>query len=290
MSDSQILAGDPAAAALLERAKQEMLELPFVPHLHVVRVGDDPASISYTRLKARRAVKIGLQSTLHELSADTTEAQLLEFVHKLNADSSANGILVQLPFPKGSGIREAAIIAAIHPDKDVDGLHPINVGRLWSGQPGLRPCTPAGTISMLDHYGISLEGTHVVIVNRSQLVGKPLAALALERNATVTLAHSRTKDLPSVTRTADILVTAVGRPNFITPEMVKPGAVVLDVSVNRIIDSGGAEKLVGDCAAGISSIASALTPVPGGIGPMTVSHLLYNTVLAAKLQRARIEQ
>ena len=285
MSEAQILSGDPAAAALLNRAKQEMLELPFVPHLHVIRVGDDPASISYTRLKARRAVKIGLASTLHELPADTSEAQLLEFVQNLNADPSANGILVQLPFPKGSGIREAVILGAIHPDKDVDGLTPINVGRLWSGQPGLRPCTPAGTISMLDHYGIALEGKHVVIVNRSQLVGKPLAALALERNATVTLAHSRTKDLPNVTRTADVLVTAVGRANFITPEMVKSGAVVLDVSVNRITDSSGAEKLVGDCAAGVSGVASALTPVPGGIGPMTVSHLLYNTVLAAKLQR-----
>ena len=284
MSEAQILAGDPAAAALLDRARQEMLELPFVPHLHVIRVGDDPASISYTRLKARRAIKIGLESTLHELPADTSEAELFKFVQRLNADVNANGILVQLPFPKGSSIRESVIIGAIHPDKDVDGLHPLNVGRLWSGQPGLRPCTPAGTISMLDHYGISLEGKHVVIVNRSQLVGKPLAALALERNATVTLAHSRTTDLPSVTRSADVLVTAVGRANFITPEMVKPGAVVLDVSVNRITDSGGAEKLVGDCAAGVSSVASALTPVPGGIGPMTVSHLLYNTVLAAKLQ------
>ena len=287
MSEAQILAGDPAAAALLDRAKQEMLELAFTPHLHVVRVGDDPASVSYTRLKARRALKIGLSSTLHELPADTSESQLLEFVQKLNADPNANGILVQLPFPKASGIREAVIIAAIHPDKDVDGLHPINVGRLWSGQPGLRPCTPAGTISMLDHYGIGLEGQHAVIVNRSQLVGKPLAALMLERNATVTLAHSRTKDLPSLTRSADILVTAVGRPDFITPEMVKPGAVVLDVSVNRISDSGGTERLVGDCAAGVSGVASALTPVPGGIGPMTVSHLLYNTVLAAKLQSTR---
>jgi methylenetetrahydrofolate dehydrogenase (NADP+) / methenyltetrahydrofolate cyclohydrolase len=286
MSEAHILAGDPAAAALLERAKQEMLELYFVPHLHVIRVGDDPASISYTRMKARRAIKIGLGSTLHELPADTSESQLLEFVQKLNADTNANGILVQLPFPKGSSIRESVIIGAIDPDKDVDGLHPINVGRLWSGQPGLRPCTPAGTISMLDHYGISLEGKHVVIVNRSQLVGKPLAALALERNATVTLAHSRTKDLPSVTLKADILVTAVGRPNFITPEMVTPGAVVLDVSVNRITDPSGVEKLVGDCATGVSSVASALTPVPGGIGPMTVSHLLYNTVLAAKLQQA----
>ena len=284
MPEAQPLAGDPAAAALLERARTTMLELPSTPHLHVVRVGDDPASVSYTRLKARRAKKIGLQSSLHELPEGTSEAQLLEFVTRLNADPNANGILVQLPFPKGSGIREHVILEAIHPDKDVDGLHPVNVGRLWSGRNGLRPCTPAGIISMLDFYGVGLEGKSVVIVNRSQLVGKPLAALMLERNATVTLAHSRTQDLPAVMRGADVLVTAVGRAGFVTADMVKPGAVVIDVSVNRVVDAAGNEKLVGDCVPEIANVAAALTPVPGGVGPMTVSHLLYNTVLAAKLQ------
>jgi methylenetetrahydrofolate dehydrogenase (NADP+)/methenyltetrahydrofolate cyclohydrolase len=286
MSNPLILAGDPAAEALLNRARDELATLSVKPHLHVVRVGDDPASVSYTRMKARRAKKVGLESTLSELPADTTEAALLEFIGKLNNDLGTHGILVQLPFPKGSPIREAVILEAISPDKDVDGLHVVNVGRLWSGRAGLRPCTPAGIISLLDHYCIDLAGKSVVIVNRSQLVGKPLAALCLERNATVTIAHSRTADLGSVTRAADVLVTAVGRVGFITPEMVKPGATVIDVSINRIV-LDGADKLVGDCAEGVWQVAGAITPVPGGVGPMTVSHLLYNTVLAAKQQLER---
>jgi methylenetetrahydrofolate dehydrogenase (NADP+)/methenyltetrahydrofolate cyclohydrolase len=283
MSNPLILSGDAAAEALLNRARAELETLSVKPHLHVVRVGDDPASVSYTRMKARRAKKVGLESTLTELPADTTEAQLLELIERLNNDAGTHGILVQLPFPKGSPIREAAVLEAISPDKDVDGLHVVNVGRLWSGRPGLRPCTPAGVISMLDHYGIDLAGKNVVIINRSQLVGKPLAALCLERNATVTIAHSKTADLAAVARGADVLVTAVGRVGFITPEMVKPGAVVVDVSINRVhVD--GADKLVGDCAPGVAEVSSAITPVPGGVGPMTVSHLLYNTVLAAKRQ------
>ncbi|MGL5005045.1 MAG: bifunctional 5,10-methylenetetrahydrofolate dehydrogenase/5,10-methenyltetrahydrofolate cyclohydrolase, partial [Casimicrobium sp.] len=188
-----------------------------------------------------------------------------------------------LPFPKGSSIREDVVLEAIHPDKDVDGLHVVNTGRLWSGRQGLQSCTPAGIISMLDHFGVQLEGKRVVIINRSQLVGKPLAALCLMRNATVTIAHSRTKDLASVAREADVLVSGVGRQNFITPEFVKPGAVVVDVSINRIFVDGE-EKLVGDCASEVWNVAGAITPVPGGVGPMTVSHLLYNTVLAAKIQ------
>ncbi len=280
MSNPLILAGDPAAEALLNRAKAELQLLPVKPHLHVVRVGDDPASVSYTRMKTRRAKKIGLDSTLTELPATTTEAQLLEFVRGLNADPNTHGILVQLPFPKESGISEATILEAISPDKDVDGLHVINVGRLWSGRDGLRPCTPAGIISMLDHYGISLAGKSVVIINRSQLVGKPLAALCLERNATVTIAHSRTQDLAGVARGADVLVTAVGRIGFITASMVKPGATVIDVSTNRTEDG----HLTGDCAPDVQEVAGAISPSPGGVGPMTVSHLLYNTVLAAKRQ------
>ncbi len=280
---TQILDGNLAAAALLEQAQAQMAALGFKPHLHVVRVGDDPASVSYTRLKARRAKKIGMDSTLTELPADTSENTLLELIKVLNADSGTHGILVQLPFPKGSSIRESVILAAIDPNKDVDGLHVVNTGRLWAGQVGLRSCTPAGIISMLDFYNIPLEGKRVVIINRSQLVGKPLAALCLERNATVTIAHSRTVELASVAREADILVTAVGRVNFITPEFVKAGAVVIDVSINRILVDG-TQKLVGDCSTDVTAIASAITPVPGGVGPMTVSHLLYNTVLAAKMQ------
>ncbi len=280
---TQILDGNLAAAALLEQAQSEMSALSFKPHLQVIRIGDDPASVSYTRLKARRAKKIGMDSTLIELPADTSENTLLELIQRLNADSGTHGILVQLPFPKGSNIRESVVLAAIDPNKDVDGLHVVNTGRLWAGLAGLRSCTPAGIISMLDFYNIALEGQRVVIINRSQLVGKPLAALCLERNATVTIAHSRTVDLASVAREADILVTAVGRAGFITPEFVKDGAVVNDDSVNRIIIDG-TEKLVGDCSPEVAEIASAMTPVPGGVGPMTVSHLLYNTVLAAKMQ------
>ncbi len=278
-----ILDGNVAAAALLEKAKTEMALLSVTPHLYVIRIGDDPASVSYTRLKARRAKKIGMDSTLTELPAETSESSLLELIHKLNNDPDTHGILVQLPFPKNSSIRENVVLGAIDPNKDVDGLHVVNTGRLWAGQVGLRSCTPAGIISMLDHYGVALEGKRVVIINRSQLVGKPLAAMCLERNATVTIAHSRTKDLAAVARQADVLVTAVGRVNFITPEFVKTGAVVIDVSVNRIfVDS--TEKLVGDCTPEVAAVSSAITPVPGGVGPMTVSHLLYNTVLAAKMQ------
>jgi methylenetetrahydrofolate dehydrogenase (NADP+) / methenyltetrahydrofolate cyclohydrolase len=277
------LAGDPAAEALLNRAKQEMETLPVVPHLHVVRIGDDPASVSYTRMKARRAKRVGLESTLTELPAETTETQLLEFIGTLNADPGTHGILVQLPFPKGSGIRESVVLETISPDKDVDGLHVVNVGRLWAGQPGLRPCTPAGIITMLDFYDVPIEGQRVVIINRSQLVGKPLAALMLERNATVTLAHSKTRDMGTVTREADILVSAVGRVNFIAPEMVKPGATVIDVSTNRIVVDS-VDKLTGDVHADVWNVASAVSPSPGGVGPMTVAHLLYNTVLACKRQ------
>lgn len=279
----QILDGNAAAEALLERAKTELAALPIKPHLHVIRIGDDPASVSYTRLKARRAKKIGLHSTLTELPAETSEAALLELIQHLNADAGTHGILVQLPFPANSSIRESVILGAIHPNKDVDGLHVVNTGRLWAGQIGLRSCTPAGIISMLDFYHIPLEGQHVVIINRSQLVGKPLAALCLERNATVTIAHSRTQDLAGLAKQADILVTAVGRVGFITADFVKAGAVVIDVSINRVV-LDGAEKLVGDCVAEVFAVAGAITPVPGGVGPMTVSHLLYNTVLAAKLQ------
>jgi methylenetetrahydrofolate dehydrogenase (NADP+) / methenyltetrahydrofolate cyclohydrolase len=278
-----ILDGNIAAAALLGKAQTELSSLNVKPHLHVIRIGDDPASVSYTRMKAKRAKKIGLDSTLTELPADTSQTELLELLHKLNADPMTHGILVQLPFPKGSSIEEKVVLEAILPDKDVDGLHVVNTGRLWAGQPGLRSCTPAGIISMLDHFGISLEGKRVVIINRSQLVGKPLAALCLERNATVTIAHSRTQNLPKVAREADVLVTAVGRVGFITSEFVQPGAVVVDVSINRIVVDG-TEKLVGDCSPEVFEVAGAITPVPGGVGPMTVSHLLYNTVLAAKMQ------
>ncbi len=288
MNDSphtaRVLAGDPAAEALLNRTKDEATLLARVPHLHVIRIGDDPASISYTRMKARRAKKVGLESTLHELATETSETELLALIEKLNNDPSASGILVQLPFPKGSSINQLRVLESIHPDKDVDGLHRINVGRLWAGEDGLRPCTPSGVITLLDFYAVPIAGKHVVVINRSQLVGKPLAALLLARDATVTLAHSRTTDLPNITRQADIVVTAVGRPNFITAAMLKPGATLIDVSINRVVDETGKEHLVGDAAKDVWQVAGAVTPVPGSVGPMTVAHLLHNTVLAATRQ------
>jgi methylenetetrahydrofolate dehydrogenase (NADP+) / methenyltetrahydrofolate cyclohydrolase len=291
MSETLILAGDPAAEALLERAKRLMQTLAQAPKLVVVRIGEDPASIYYTRMKARRAKKIGMASALHELAADVDESTVLALIASLNADPSVSGILVQLPFPPGSAVGQARVLAAIDPAKDVDGLHVQNAGRLWSDQPGLLPCTPAGVMVLLDHYGLSVAGKRVVIVGRSVLVGRPLAALMLGRHATVTIAHSRTADLGAVTREADILVAAVGRPQMIRAAMVKPGAVVVDVGINRVTTSDGegneTSHLVGDVHPEVAEVASAITPVPGGVGPMTVAHLLYNTVLAASALQAK---
>jgi methylenetetrahydrofolate dehydrogenase (NADP+)/methenyltetrahydrofolate cyclohydrolase len=281
MTQARILSGEPVAAALLERARREMEALPVAPHLHVVRVGEDPASVSYVKTKANRARKIGMRSTVHALPPETSEAELLELVDRLNADPDVHGLLVQLPFPPGSPIRKAAVLERLHPDKDVDGLTVASTGRLWSDEPGLLPCTPAGIVTLLDHYEIPLEGRRAVIVNRSALVGKPLAALFLRRNATVTIAHSRTRDMAAVCREADVLVSAVGRADFITPDMVKPGATVVDVSINRVDG-----RVVGDVHPGVAEVAGALTPVPGGVGLMTVAHLLHNTVLAARMQQA----
>lgn len=274
------LLGNPAAEAQLERVRLAVEAMPTRPHLNVIRIGDDPASVSYTLLKTKKARAVGMSSTLTELPANTTQLQLLELIGALNRDPGTHGILVQLPLPAGSQIDQDTVLEAIHPDKDVDGLHTANTGRLWSGQRGLRPCTAVGILNLLDFYGTtSLEGTHVVIVNASPLVGKPLAALMLERLATVTVAHKATRDLGRVTRQADLLVTATGCLNLISGEMVKPGAIVIDVSINRI---AGSPKLYGDCQAGVWDVASAVTPVPGGVGPMTVAQLLENTLLAAQ--------
>lgn len=273
------LPGGPVADAILERARVLMAGLPVVPQLAVVRVGEDPASVSYVRTKANRARRIGLRSTVHALPDTTTEAELLSLVRGLNADQDVHGLLVQLPFPPGSGINPARVLAAVSPDKDVDGLHVVNTGRLWAGEPGLRPCTPAGVLSLLDHYEIGLEGRRVVIVGRSALVGKPLAALMLERHATVTIAHSRSRDLAGLCRSAEVLVAAVGRAGLVTPDMVAPGATVVDVGINRVDG-----RIVGDVDPAVEQVAGALTPVPGGVGLLTVAHLLLNTVLAARSQ------
>ncbi|HWG84233.1 MAG TPA: tetrahydrofolate dehydrogenase/cyclohydrolase catalytic domain-containing protein [Deinococcales bacterium] len=273
------LPGDAVANAVLERAREIMATLPVTPHLHVVRVGEDPASVSYVKTKANRAKRIGLESTVHALPDDTSEGDLLELVRRLSLDEEAHGMLVQLPFPPGSSIRKERVLEAIHPDKDVDGLTAVNIGRLWSDEPGLRPCTPAGVISLLDHYGVELKGRRAVIIGRSNLVGKPLAALMLARHATVTLAHSRTQDLAAVAREADVLVAAVGKAGVVTRDMVRPGATVIDVGINRVDG-----QIVGDVSPDVAEVAGALTPVPGGVGLLTVAHLLLNTVLAARQQ------
>ncbi len=254
------------------------------PSLRVVLVGDHPASRSYVTAKARAAAEAGINAETLEQPADLPQADLLALVHRLNDDPAVDGILVQLPLP--DAIDEAAVIAALDPAKDVDGFHPTNVGRLWLGDPAaLAPCTPAGIIDALKRSGVALSGAHAVVVGRSQIVGKPMAALLLQQNATVTVCHSRTRDLPSVTRQADVLVAAIGRPGFVTADMVKPGATVVDVGINRVDDASRERgyRLVGDVDfASVDAVAGALTPVPGGVGPMTIATLLANTLKAAR--------
>ena len=270
--------GHAVARAVYDELRQIMAGLDYTPALRVVRLGDDPASVSYTRLKDKRARELGLDSKVLALPEETSEEELLRLIGELNNDDAVDGILVQLPLP--AHVREDRIIEAIDPAKDVDGFHPYNVGRLWAGEETLEPCTPAGIIRILDHYEIQPAGKEAVIIGRSNIVGKPLAALLLRRNATVTVAHSRTRDLASVTRRAAILVAAVGRPRFVTPEMVRRGAVLIDVGISRVDGS-----LVGDIDPAAHELSSAYTPVPGGVGPMTVAMLLANTVKAARRRR-----
>lgn len=246
------------------------------PALATVLVGEDPASQVYVAGKRRACEQAGIRSLHHELPAETSQSELLALLDRLGADDQVDGILVQLPLPEQ--IDPAAVVAAIDPRKDVDGLTPVNAGLLASGAPGLVPCTPAGVIELLDRSGVELEGAEAVVVGRSTLVGRPLAALLLNRNATVTVAHSRSRDLAGVCRRADILIAAVGRPKLIGADHVKPGAAVIDVGINRT-DAG----LVGDVdAEAVTGIAARLTPVPGGVGPMTIAMLLRNTVAAAR--------
>ncbi|QJR14907.1 bifunctional methylenetetrahydrofolate dehydrogenase/methenyltetrahydrofolate cyclohydrolase FolD [Usitatibacter palustris] len=249
-----------------------------VPGLAVVIVGDDPASKVYVRNKAKACEAIGVHSEVHAMSADTAQAHLLKFIATLNADDAIHGILVQLPLPKG--IDSRAVIEAIAPEKDVDGFHYSNVGRLLVGEPAYYPCTPWGAMKMLEHESIAVEGKHAVVVGRSTIVGKPMALMLLNAGATVTVCHSKTRDLAAMTRQADILVAAVGKPRIITGDMVKLGAVVIDVGINRLPDG----TLCGDVDyEAVRQIASRITPVPGGVGPMTIAMLLGNTVKAAEL-------
>lgn len=253
------------------------------PGLAVVLVGSDAASQVYVRTKVRQAGEAGIASFPHLLDADTTQEQLLALIESLNADDRVDGILVQLPLP--AGLDESAVIEAIDPSKDVDGFHPINVGRLSAGQPSLVPCTPLGCLLLLQDRLGDLSGLKAVVVGRSNIVGKPMGQLLLNANCTVTTVHSRSRNLAEECRQADILVVAVGRPGMIGADYIKPGATVLDVGINRVVDDAGNARLVGDVDfAAASQVAGALTPVPGGIGPMTVACLLRNTLTAARLR------
>jgi methylenetetrahydrofolate dehydrogenase (NADP+)/methenyltetrahydrofolate cyclohydrolase len=254
------------------------------PGLAVVLVGDDPASRVYVKAKGKRAVEAGFRSIEHVLPAETPEADLLALVAALNADPAVDGILVQLPLP--AHIAPARVIAAIDPAKDVDGFHPVNVGRLSIGQDALVPCTPMGAMMLLRSVRCDLAGLEAVVIGRSNIVGKPMAQLLLAEHSTVTVAHSRTRDLPALCRRADVLVAAVGRPEMVRGDWIKPGAVVIDVGINRIATPDGKGRLVGDVAfAEVSEVAGAITPVPGGAGPMTIACLLANTLKAARARR-----
>ncbi|WP_125704462.1 bifunctional methylenetetrahydrofolate dehydrogenase/methenyltetrahydrofolate cyclohydrolase FolD [Lacticaseibacillus daqingensis] len=247
------------------------------PGLAVVLVGDDPASAIYVRNKQRRAEGLGINSVKKTMPATTTQAELLAVIDALNHDASIDGILVQLPLP--AQIDADTVIEAIDPNKDVDGFHPVNVGRLWTHTPGVVASTPFGIMALLAHYDIDVTGMNAVVVGRSNIVGRPMAGLLLNHNATVTIAHSKTKDLAAVTRQADLLVVATGLPEFITAEMVNPGAIVIDVGMDR----NAAGQLVGDVDyAAVAPIAGAITPVPGGVGPMTIAALMMQTVELAK--------
>ncbi|MDX2100522.1 MAG: bifunctional methylenetetrahydrofolate dehydrogenase/methenyltetrahydrofolate cyclohydrolase FolD [Leptolyngbyaceae cyanobacterium bins.59] len=247
------------------------------PGLAVLMVGDNPASAVYVRNKERACEKVGIASYGRHFPTETSQEELAETIHKLNQDDRVDGILIQLPLP--DHLDSVYLLNQLDPDKDADGLHPVNLGRLVRGEPGLRSCTPAGVMRILEAYQINPSGKHAVVVGRSILVGKPAALMLLEANATVTIAHSRTPDLAAIIRTADILVAAVGRAELITAEMVKPGATVIDVGINRVTGEDGQSRLVGDVHFdSVRTVADFLTPVPGGVGAMTVAMLLSNTV------------
>ena len=273
----QIIDGKALSAAIKEEVREQVLSLEKQygrkPCLCVVIVGENPASQVYVRNKVKAAAFTGMESRLEALPEDTSEAALLELIAALNADPAVDGILLQLPLPKH--IDEEKVIDAIALDKDVDGFHPGNVAGLWLGKDCIVPCTPAGILRLIDSTGLSLSGKQAVVVGRINIVGKPVAKLLLDRNATVTLAHSRTADLGAVTRQADVLVVAVGRAGLITGDMVKPGAVLIDVGMNRSAEG----KLCGDVDfASCEPVAGWITPVPGGVGPMTIAMLMVNTI------------
>lgn len=282
---ARLIDGKALAARIREHLAGEVAEFhqstKIVPKLAAVLVGADPASQVYVRNKEQACAKVGMASDVHRLPESTTQAELLDLVGQLNADPLVHGILVQLPLPKH--IHETTILDAVNPLKDVDCFHPENVGLMVQGRPRFLPCTPHGVQVLLAESGTKVDGANVVVLGRSEIVGKPVAMMLVQKgetaNATVTICHSRTKNLPEITRSADILIAAIGKAAFVTADMVKPGAVVIDVGINRLND-----RLVGDVAfEPVKEIASAITPVPGGVGPMTIAMLLKNTLAAAKL-------
>lgn len=303
--ETRILDGKKIAEQIKAEVAQEALRLKakgIVPGLAAVLVGENPASQVYVGSKTRTCEELGMHSELVRLPEDTTTEQLLAEIHRLNEADDIDGILVQLPLP--DQIDEEAILKAVNPDKDVDGFHPVNVGKLVTGQAKLAPCTPMGIIEMLKREDIPLKGAEAVIVGRSNIVGKPMALLLLHQHATVTICHSRTKDLPAVCRRADILVAAIGRPAMVTGEFIKEGAVVIDVGINRIEDENQVRSLFGDGSKRLETfakrgstlvgdvhprdpygLASAVTPVPGGVGPLTIAHLMKNTLIACEVRR-----
>jgi methylenetetrahydrofolate dehydrogenase (NADP+)/methenyltetrahydrofolate cyclohydrolase len=280
---ARIIDGKAIAAELRAKVAADVRTLAprgIVPGLAVVLIGDDPASEVYVRNKTKAVKEAGMRSFDHHLPATTSEAEILTVVDRLNRDTQVHGILVQMPLPGGIG--PARIIGTIDPRKDVDGFHPFNMGRLSLGQPGLVPCTPLGCIILAKSVHASLAGMEAVVVGRSAIVGRPLVELLLRENATVTIAHSKTRDLPAVCRRADILITAMGRAETVRGDWIKPGATVIDVGINRVAGEGGKSRLVGDVAfAEGARVAGAITPVPGGVGPMTIACLLANTLQAA---------
>jgi methylenetetrahydrofolate dehydrogenase (NADP+) / methenyltetrahydrofolate cyclohydrolase len=304
---AKLLTGAPVAENIKSDVRREIARLAPLgirPGLAAVLVGNDPASHVYVNSKVRACEELGLYSEKHELPETETTEQLLDLISSLNANEFIDGILVQLPLP--SQVQTRTIIEAVDPDKDVDGFSPVNVGRLVAGQEALVSCTPVGILQLLDFYSIPIGGAHAVVIGRSDIVGKPMSLLLLHRNATITICHSKTRDLGSITREADILVAAIGKPGLITREMIRPGGVIIDVGVNRVSDQNDIERLfegeerkrrldvisrrgftlVGDVeVSGALERASAYTPVPGGVGPLTIATLMKNTVRAAQMRR-----
>lgn len=283
----RIIDGKAIAADVRRQVAEDVQQLKsqhgITPGLAVVLVGEDPASQVYVRNKGKQTVETGMQSFEHKLPAETSEADLLALVQQLNNDPNVNGILVQLPLPKH--INSNLILNTILPDKDVDGFHPVNVGRLSIGERALVPCTPVGSVILAKTVQQNLSGLHAVVVGRSNIVGKPVAQLLLKENCTVTIAHSRTRNVESVVKEADLIIAAVGVPEMVRGDWVKPGAIVIDVGINRVDAGNGKTKLVGDCNyEECARVAGAITPVPGGVGPMTIACLLKNTVEATKMQ------